>query len=363
MNPQPEQRARPEPQELTERLVALATAPAPRSTVSAEAAIRAGRTRQVRRRLAVLGAVTAVAVATGGVVAALPEARHPAPAATDTAAGPATDPLVVPATFGWLPDVLEGVSYQSGNGPNGLGFARASGKPVPGPDMTREGLGLWLQVYQPGQVPVVGPTSAGQLQYQVPAAPVNGEPAYWLAPSPDSPTGADTFRWQAADGRWVELTVDKPEWFTQSQHDQVVAVLPRIAAGVRVADQALPLPFRITGLSQRLRPVQQETTWNEHWADVQAWRGSFDFRVAGTQDVIGVTVGPEPYYPGSDPGQVPNSPTEVSSCLRGNGLRLCADSQQGLAAFAPVGGVQAFLQKVQLLGIDPEGWTADVLAG
>ncbi|MFB7618438.1 hypothetical protein [Kitasatospora sp. NPDC056181] len=359
---------------LAAELAALADAPAPAARMDTAWALRAGRSRLRRRRLGVLGAVAAVALGATLLSATLP-GGHPgrgaaAPAASPTSApnslpplGPDTgrSPLPVGASFGWLPEGFDGATYTVGFSGQPTAFqAKAFGPQQTGPDALAFNRQLiFLTLFAPGEVPTVGKAATGQQLYRVDAAPVHGKPAYWVGTGPDNPAGLGLdrdLRWQTADGRWAEL-----HGSYMSDADDVLNKLHRVAEGVNVAPQAVPLPFKIHDVPAGFTPSGASFSYGPEASSGYPWSASVNYNSGSDQ--IAVSVQPDvPPAAGWDNPPLPGATRQQQpTCVVASGLKLCATSFRGEAPFASVGGFAGWLGRFTSLGTDPAAWTTDVL--
>ncbi|MYS18683.1 hypothetical protein GA0115240_10014 [Streptomyces sp. DvalAA-14] len=344
--------------ELAEGLAELAASTAPGRGIDIARAMRDGRLRLRRKRLAAAGTV-AVAAAATVAVSLLPSvgdrAQSPAPAAAPASVERATDPLVVEASYGWLPAGFTGVDYLPDHGGTVL---RATGRIPDGGSLAPI---VWLKVYPAGTTPSTGRPwyPGGPRQYRVQAAPVGGRPAYWVGKGPTTawaPGGDWYLRWQTADGRWAEM---QSTYLTGTDAQQT---LHRIAEGVVVARRAVPLAYRISGVPAPVKLASadllqaQPIPGDEHLP----WTSSVSFTVDGMSITTTIRPGPPPATKGA---AAPNSPRpqDRQTCLQAHGLSVCTNSPYGVNAYRAVGGPEAWLKKFTLLGTDRRAWTADVL--
>ncbi|AUY51520.1 hypothetical protein [Streptomyces sp. CB01881] len=360
---------------LTAELAALADAPAPAARMDTAWALRAGRSRLRRRRLGVLGAAAAVALGATLLSATLP-GGHPgqvaaAPAASPTAApsalpplGPDTgrSPLPTGASFGWLPEGFNEAAYNLGfSGQPDASQVKVFGPQQTGPNALASNRQLiFLTLFAPGEVPTVGTTPTGQQLYRVDAAPVNGRPAYWVGTGPDNPAGPGndrTLRWQTADGRWAQL-----HGSYMSDADDVLNKLHRVAEGVKVAPQAVPLPFRIHDVPAGFTPSGASFYYGPEASVGYPWSASVNYNSGGDQIAVSVQPDVTPVTGWWDsPLQAGATQQQQPTCVVASGLKLCATSFQGEAPFASVGGFAGWLGHFTSLGTDPAAWTTEVL--
>ncbi|WP_406089570.1 hypothetical protein [Kitasatospora purpeofusca] len=377
--------------ELAAGLTALADSPAPLGRTDTAWAIRQGRSRLRRRRLGVLGAVTAVALGASVLGATLPDraATGPVKAATGPAApdpvlpalGPDTghDPLTIAAAFGWLPDGFDGASYTIGfSGAPTLFNGKAYGPPQTGPDaLAMNHQTVFLSVYTADQVPTVGTDNFGQQQYRVDARPVNGRPAYWVGRAPGDPTGPSgdyTLRWQAADGNWIEL-----HGSYLRADDGVLDMMLKIADKVTTGRQAVRLPFKVKDIPAGFTQDGVSLYLGASAGDGFPWSAHVNYRSGDNQISLDArpAVGPVPPSSRPDfqrltapPAPKPDTTPEVSNtpstgslsaqlCTDTRGVRICATAWN-LAAFTATGGLNGWLDRLVPLGTDRSAWTTEV---
>ncbi|MFE2109407.1 hypothetical protein ACFXAF_26595 [Kitasatospora sp. NPDC059463] len=359
-------------QRLAAELTALADSPAPTAVPDTSWSIRSGRSRLRRRRLAVLGAVTAVAVGAATLSTAWPEAGSGSGSAVQAAGsgstatvpvgprvGPDTghDPLVVQATFGWLPAGFDAFVYNKGF----TGQPEAAQAKAIGPKQTDAATDfnrqlLFLTVYGAGVEPPLDLGAGVGLRYRVDTAPVNGRPAYWVGIAPGDPSagGQDrTLRFELADGRWAELHASYV-----GAPDNVANMMAQVAAGVHAAPQAVALPFTITDVPPGL--VQSGSSLDHGVEATRAypWTASVGFTLNGKP----ITVSARPdVAPATTAPAIPGALQPPKTCRSSNGLKLCVSAMEdGEAPFASIGGFNGLLDRVTSLGTDENAWTTEV---
>ncbi|MGY0461870.1 hypothetical protein ACW14Y_16685 [Kitasatospora sp. cg17-2] len=381
--------------ELAAGLVALADSPAPLGRTDTAWAIHQGRSRLRRRRLGVLGAVTAVALGASVLGATLPDraANGPVKAATGPAAqdlvlpalGPDTghDPLTIAAAFGWLPEGFDGASYIIGfSGAPTLFSGKAYGPPQTGPDalaMNRQT--VFLSAYAADQAPTVGTDNLGQQQYRVDARPVNGRPAYWVGRAPDDPTGPSgdyTLRWQAADGSWIEL-----HGIYLRAADGVLDLLLGIADKVTTGPQAVRLPFKVRNIPAGFTQGGVNLYLGTGAADGYPWSAGINYQSGDKYISLDVRPAVEPVRsptaplprPGlrlvaspspstlastttsATPNTGPESPRQCTETL---GVQVCATASPDEAPLGTAEGLAGWLDRFVPLGTDRSAWTTEV---
>lgn len=305
---------------LTERLQELAETPAPPMRVDIERARGAGLRRRRGRRAVIVATVAAgalaIAVATPAVLRSTRTAEQ-VPASVDGGA-----PLVTHAMFGWLPDSITRVGL--GQGAHG-DYAHAVNENA---DL---GTHLWLSTHPAGNPPKP-PSFGTATQHTVPAAPVNGQPAYWLTTNPADPLNdGDAHLYWQANGKLAELHAYYLNFF-----DNPEDVLLRVAAAASVTDRAVPLPVSIRDL-----PTDYQLT--EVMFDRPMSRdpgtGAWDLRLFYTHNGAPLTVLVRPS------GSVTTTKDRTNrSCTSTNGIDLC------------VTGPQAILDHITVLGLDESTW-------
>ncbi|MEV0193644.1 hypothetical protein AB0I39_34625 [Kitasatospora purpeofusca] len=367
--------------ELAAGLTALADSPAPPGRTDTAWAIRRGRSRLRRRRLGVLGAVTAVALGATVLGTTLPDrgTGGPVKAATGPAGpnpvlpalGPDTghDPLTIAAAFGWLPDGFGGASYTIGfSGAPTLFSGKAYGPPQTGPDalaMNRQT--VFLAAYPADGAPTVGTDNLGQQQYRVDTRPVNGRPAYWVGRAPDDPAGPSgdyTLRWQAADGNWIEL-----HGTYLRAADGVLDLLLRIADKVTTGPQAVRLPFKVQDIPAGFTQAGVNLHLGTEAADGYPWSAGINYRSGGNYVGLDVRPAVEPVRPSAGPGSVPApAPTTAlpgvrtipEQCTETQGVRVCATASPDEAPLGAAEGLAGWLNRLVPLGTDRSAWTTEV---
>ncbi|MFD8707518.1 hypothetical protein ACFV1W_33880 [Kitasatospora sp. NPDC059648] len=337
--------------ELAARLSALADEPAPPPGFDVTASITRGR---ARRRIRRAGAVVAVSAATALVVG-LATLLHPgngnaaptAPAASGTAAatpaplptGPAVDgtPLLTSELkVGWLPDWVDR--------DHGLGYASGSfGSNITAYEPKLAMRRLQIVLLAPGPEPALNrhPDEA-----KVPAEPINGRTAYWVEhpTEPRYDTSTRVLRWQAADGRWAQITA-----MHYAQTPIPDADLVRIAESVTSTSRDVPLPFWLSGLPASVRPDEASLT---HPTGTPVWESTLGLKVG--DKVVSVAVAPE------DSKLMGLRPE--SKCRHEAGLQICATAlPEILPLLDQVGGLTGLLDRVHVTGPDESTWTTSNL--
>lgn len=329
---------------LSAGLDTLAEGPAPASTVDVGLALRTGRRRLRRRRAVVVGAVCSLALAVGFAAAGLPGGPLGGGGHTvvvPQAPVPGKDPLVVHATFGWLPDSIAGVGYDAGyEDPDGP-VATAMGA-------QENAERIILTLYPAGVTPQIGTAADGSRQYRVDTGPIQGGSAYWLTKNPADPAGGDDsyLRWQTPGGRWAEVHA-----YYQPTGSDRVGTLRRVAADVKVGDYAVPLPVHISSLPSDMVPDQVDLSRQaEH--GTMTWNLEMIYKVGNTSVSLFA-------FPAAGTG-----PGSGQVCTVAKGLHLCVWTDPGAPlppSVADIGGAKGLLARMTSLGTDERNWTTAVV--
>ncbi|SCL16805.1 hypothetical protein GA0070624_1128 [Micromonospora rhizosphaerae] len=251
-------------------LTPLRDVPLPPSGVDLHRAVRDGRRRMRRRRMA---AACGVGLAVVGVLAAAPAllARPGSPepvlpATTPTApvapmpdrAPAAFDPKRQYADFGWLPDGPTERTVTTGT----TQLALNASTPVKGTGADPAGLMVDLRIVPAGREIAHDMSSdfalpsgrAGSAGLE-PADPVNGRTARWnTTPTPEPRAAA--LRWEYAPDAWAEVIVHGV-----AEGDDPRALARRIALDVRYGlNSPVRLPVRLGPLPVGLKPVSYRVT-------------------------------------------------------------------------------------------------------
>ncbi|MCU7820324.1 hypothetical protein [Kitasatospora sp. DSM 101779] len=369
---------------LAEELSALADQSTPPSGVDVHGAVRRGRGRLLRRRVAVLTAATTVVACSVALAAVLPgngEAAGPAvqpttsvspspsgvhtwnpiPPPSGSAATPSetrtpapvtgTDPLISDGRFGWLPDSIKTISYtREANGE----WANALGDPgkFPTPSFS-------LKVFPAGVTPALPTLSDGKPNLpgykpgnhaiRVDAPPVNGREAYWITASdPNFAEGMNILRWKTAEGRWAELGSG-----SLSGADRQRIPL-KVAAGVSTGHWQVPLPLRIGDMPKGYTVTSVTLRQSRDGRDF-----TLDMSLGASDDgFIGVTVKPDVPDPvQTGPDGTPRTP-HAMTCRSEHGVKACLDELgHSQHVFDAAGGAQGLLDRITLFGTDPATWS------
>ncbi|MFI6518532.1 hypothetical protein ACIBF1_23455 [Spirillospora sp. NPDC050679] len=380
--------------DLKDKLDGLADAPRPGpSRVDVAAAVAKGRrTRRLRR--AATGTGLAAAVALGAVVVVdLPGGDPERPAvSSSTASGVAyPNPIMQPATFGWLP---KGYQLTQVTADRQNGATVEFGVSAPG-----RVFGISLMVHGPGQEPPIAKLPGGKPGRRTPAPSVNGRPAFWTI-EPGGP-GSDQvpaeFRWQYAPGRWAELTVN-------DVHLASADTVYRLAKNVKfgpgrpmafpVTIKGLPPGLRMYSTTRNLVPMREMTgpTGKRHdpivtFGMTTAARGSdpdSDLSIVVTRHDpaapkeagVNTEINGHPAYdsalgaPTNQPKRSYKKPGATSDRRNGQILRVYGMKGHDIEISAygepwkklrASGGLTGLYKRITLLGDDPADWTTDPL--
>jgi len=345
-----------EPDALARALHSIAGQDAPASRIDPDRARRDGR-RILRRRRAAAGlggafAVTAVAAAALGAGHVFGGGRVAAPAtgAPVVHAGD-WDPLVAPATFGWLPANAQNINYSVAPGPGQGPAALGKGSRISDGQVGHDPAYIWLTALDPGAAaPKPGPANDGFGRILISAPDVNGRAAYWAVdPSKRDPDlgAAGILYFQSPAGRWASVNA----YYLDT--DPVAATLLHVARTAHIGDSPVPLPVQISGLPANATAPVAEL---DRPATVPggAWSVTITFGIANSGGTVTLTVAPTTAAPAS--GASAGSPCEVS-----NGLQICAQKSGDVGPTLLPGGIEGFLHGVRSLGADPAHWSTDVV--
>ena len=222
--------------DLHDRLHRLADQPAPPQRLDIAQAKRSGRrTRRRRRAAAVGGCVVAVAALAAATVLPRTPAKPTRPAPALQPALSAT--LLAPdASFGWLPagEHRERVTADRQNGVQSFELDTAQ---------------ITFTTYPSGPEPGLPHFSGGIQAKRLPAASVNGHPAYWLAKPGRS--NVIHLRWRYGRAGWADLRLNGTAATLNT------TAVYRIADSITVGKPSpLRFPVRINGLPGSLIPVR-----------------------------------------------------------------------------------------------------------
>jgi hypothetical protein len=235
--------------ELRDRLEELADTYRPRPESIAVARARGRRSLRMRRCAAAVGSAAAIAVVATAAAGGLPGlgahagtrgslagSKAPGAAASQHATG--ADPLLRTASFGWLPAGLSTDGY----------VTDSQNQPYLELDAAGHAASLILTAYWRGGMPPIPDLPGGVPGSRIPAAPIDGRPAYWVIQPTLGPQAQENFemQWEYAPGRWADLQA-------ASLHAASVSALTwearRIAASASFGRPSLvAMPFAVTGI-------------------------------------------------------------------------------------------------------------------
>ncbi|MBD0693344.1 hypothetical protein [Streptomyces sp. CBMA123] len=333
--------------ELMFQLRDLAEEPAPPPAFDAATSIARGRARLRARQGAAIGAVAAATALTVGFTALLPRAGNAVPTVppASVAATPVPSPtanaidgtplLTDELKVGWLPDWVDrehGLSFSAGS------FGSNLVAEEPNPNMRR----LQVTLRAPGPEPVLGthPDEA-----KVPAAPINGQTAYWVEhpTDPRYDRSSRVLRWQTADGRWAQINTTHVSSAAIPDEDLI-----RIAESVTGGSRDVPMPLWLSGLPAAVRPDSASVVRSTGPAP---WSAQIVLAVEG--GTVTVTASPA-----SDPRDFP--PTQ--RCRSEAGLQVCVTTAPAvLPRLDRFGGLPGLLDLVHVTGADESTWTTSNL--
>ena len=346
--------------EIAGALDSIATEDAPPSRVDADRARRDGhrmlRHRRAAAGLGATGAAAFTAVLALGANHALGFGSTAVPAARDTAsARPAAvhtadwDPLIAPATFGWLPDNAQNVNYSIAPGPGQGPAILGKGSLVSDGTLGHDPAMIWLTALAANQAaPKAGPLNDGSGRILVAAAEVNGRAAFWAVdPANRNPDQgkAGVLYFQSPAGRWAVLSA------YYLGPDPVAATLLEVAGKAHLGDTPVPLPVRIVGLPDTATGMVAEVDRPTTIAGV-TWSVTLGFRVGAGEVIVNA-------YP--DTARPAGGTSFGNHCRVSDSLLICVSNIGALDTKLLPGGLNGLLQHVTSLGPDPAHWTTDVV--
>lgn len=335
---------------LSSALGNIAEQDVPPSRVDADRARADGRRMLRRRRTAAglggTGAVALVAALAVGPGHVFGDGPGDGAAATKQVLRTADwDPLVAPASFGWLPANAPNVNYLIAPGPGQGSQVLGKGNAAPDDSAANLPTMIWLSMLGPGDSP-----AAASGEILVPAPKVNNRPAFWeVDPGSLNPDRgkAGILYFQSPNGRWAEINA------YYLGEDPVAATLLHVAQGAHIGDTAVPLPVRISGLpADVIAPVAQLS----RPATVKggSWSLELGFSMGADNDSVQVQVLPATANIGSS--------SEIDRhCKTSNGLLICVSTMNNRAPWYLAGGFDGLLRDITSLGTDPAHWTTDVM--
>ena len=332
--------------DLPARLHELADAPAPADLIDIGGAVKVGRRRLLRRRLARTAGVGVLACAVGLGVLVLPGGGTEVSAAKG-GAGSGTlqgaDPLVAPYGFGWLPPSFNSI---------GAGWSTSGQK---GTETQPEAIALLrgndavsISYYRldKGEQPALDGFAKGKMVQgtEVAATPVNGMPAFWVE-LPGAPQHQQLF-WKLPDGQLAGLDGEN----LAGRVADPAGTMHRIAADMREGDHLVPLPLRISGLPKefQLRNVTLTTNLNNDlsWTEMVQYATP-----SGVVFSIWATAG-------SGWSNTAGTDT-VSVTTKGVLVSVFKENEADTASLDAIGGLKGVLDHVVVLGNDSANWTTE----
>ena len=331
--------------ELLVRLHAMAEEPAPADPVDIAGAIRVGRRRLVRRRLARTAGVGVLACAVGLGVFALPGGGTEVSAAkggTGRGTLQGADPLVAPYRFGWLPPSFNSIGAGSiDSGQQGVESQPEAFALLRGDDAVNIG----YYRLDKGEQPDLTGFAHGKVVNgtEVATAPIDGRPAFWVV-LPGLPQRQQLF-WKLPDGQLAGLVGEN----LPGRVADPTGTLRRIAADIREGDRPVPLPLRISGLPKEfsLRNVTLTTDLNND----RSWTETVQYATpSGVIFNIWATAGTG--WEGGTPGA-------ATATTKGVLVSVFKQNQADAASLDAVGGLKGVLNHVVVLGDDSANWTTE----
>ncbi|MBO2447347.1 hypothetical protein J4573_09645 [Actinomadura barringtoniae] len=204
----------------------------------AAAAARGRRVLRVRRAGAGVGTALAVGLVAGAVAVGPPGDDKDSPAAPPLASTARPNPLIQPASFGWLPPGFKLVSaINEGPGQFTIGADNETGK----------GAKLSLTLVE-GKEPPVAKLPGARPGNRTAAPAVNGHKAFWtIKPGgPGSEQVAAEFRWEYGPNHWALLSVTDSAAATEK-------TIYHIARSVTFKETPGAFPFTVKGIPASLK--------------------------------------------------------------------------------------------------------------
>lgn len=357
-------------------LETLLAAPEPASSVDLAVVRRDGR--RIRRRRAAASSLTAsaatvlvVAAVAGGLT--LTGTAAPVRAAAGSGPAPAaltgSDPVVVAAEFGWLPAGAKVVDRGWSAGDSTMAASL-----VPATTYSADASMVDLTVHTGGEPPL-GFLPGGVPAVRIPAAAVDGDPAYWLVQPRPGPATKDQdviLRWRYAPAGWAELEVNG-----LSSSADFTALVYRIAEGVTFGhSDPVAMPFHVSGLPAGLKVQTGESDIapaEYGGSSPYTWAAGIGSVGDSAPSAGGWQITTQPYLPVAPGGPDAGSATTVDGHraqatksglvvfdVDGMTVSITA-SGPPLAAIDSIGGFVALYHRLTLLGADQADWTTHVL--
>ncbi|MEU5562546.1 hypothetical protein [Micromonospora musae] len=294
----------------------------------------------------------------GGPAAGGPPAATGLPAALTT-----VDPDVVYVRFGWLPDGIRNIQYQSGlllSGPGVyLGAAVSSARD--------EWRGVSVNLYPEGVGPRSPQRDSGVQPTYIGGRPgpvLNGGPSTFATYSnPDQPEAI--LRWRYAPGGWAQLRV-------HGVAGDPAETAERVARTLAFGHEVMPMPVTVPGLPEGLRPITGNVTLDlgepRSWNAYTSWSPEPADADPGRQRERTLTVGFAPHRQVSDP--MDKAYVDPNITLEGHPARFSGqDGVESLIVYdvdgvtvsidddglLPSGGTRALFGKLDI-GPDAAGW-------
>ncbi|GAA4619598.1 hypothetical protein GCM10023196_000220 [Actinoallomurus vinaceus] len=326
---------------------------------------RAVRTRRrfggVRVMLLAGGAAAAAGVAIVATQAGVsPVTLHGTPAAE---AAKYSDPLVARATFGWLPRGLHANGYVADHQHEKFFQVTAQ-------EGGKGEASVTLTAYERGKEPFLGYLPGKVPAKRIPAASINGHPAYWIYKP--NPSGQSSFelRWQYAPSSWADLEGDG----LSGSSAELTRTAYKIAKSAKFGDdRPIEMPLHVGGVPAGLSPDRTVLN-NGAYGEVSAIVGynaggpssNFGISITKSNGTIGTAVPGKPGMPWKGLPR-PNTklkghPAYVAPSLlyvygdNGFDVQITA-SGAVLAKLNKTGGVVGLYQRMTVLGTDQANWT------
>ncbi|MFD0787294.1 hypothetical protein ACFQZ8_25615, partial [Micromonospora azadirachtae] len=271
------------------------------------------------------------------------------------------DPGVVYVRFGWLPDGVRGLQYQSGLLLSGPGvYLGAVSSPI-----GENWRGVAVDLYPKGVEPSAPQRNSGEpatLTGTSPGPELNGAPSTFVAYSGAEQPEA-ILRWRYAPDGWAQLRV-------HGVAGDPAETAERVARTLAFGHEVLPMPVTVPDLPKNLRPITANVSLDlgepRSWHAYTTWSPEPPEAEPSRQRARTLTVGFSPYRPVSDPTDkahvsptIPEEPPvhpatgvePVALYFAAAGIIVSIDDD----GLLPAGGTEALFENLDV-GSDAADW-------
>ncbi|RKN23848.1 hypothetical protein D7147_02100 [Micromonospora musae] len=346
----------------------------PTARLDVDRAMSTGRRQRRYRQVAGAALAVGLLVAGGVTVPSLlaperPPTTGPADAGPPTAAAglPAAlttvDPEVVYVRFGWLPDGMRSLQYQSGLLLSGPGVHLSAVNSPPG-ELWR---GVTVNLYPKGVQPSAPQRDSGEpatLTGTRPGPELNGAPsAFATYSNPDRPEAI--LRWRYAPDGWAQVR-------THGVPGDPAQTAERVASTLVFGHEVLPMPVTVPEVPKNLRPITGNVSLDlgepGSWNAYTEWSPEPADADPGRQRARTLMVAFTPYRLVTDPTD--KAYVDPNTTLDGHQARFGGqDGVESLIVYdvaglsvsisddglLPSGGTRALFRKLDI-GPDAAGW-------